>query len=69
MGLGFINNPINTDIQLFGNYEGSIHIVDIAGREIYSDSVHSNGTIKLALGSGIYFLRDEQGNSTKFVIN
>ena len=24
MGLGFINNPINTDIQLFGNYEGSI---------------------------------------------
>ena len=24
IGMGFINNPINTDIRLFGNYEGSI---------------------------------------------
>ncbi len=24
IGMGFINNPINTDIRMFGNYEGSI---------------------------------------------
>ncbi len=51
-----------------GNYNGEIVISDAGGRIIKRLSVDKQTTFNLTIQSGVYFLKDSFGRTTKFVV-
>ena len=73
-----VNDILNFKFNSLNNNKVNIAIIDIQGREVYSNTLTSNNSVisssidASGLSNGIYFLRIDQGNASinkKVIIN